>query len=65
MASVQTDQLFFHGSSAKALVWDVTVVDTLGQSYVASTSERIGAAANAAEDRKQSKYGALENQFIV
>ena len=49
----------------KALVWDVTVVDTLAQSYVAATSQLTGSAADAAESRKQRKYAALEHQFIV
>ena len=49
----------------KALVWDVTVVDTLAQSYVAATSQLAGSAADAAETRKQRKYEALEQQFIV
>ena len=49
----------------KALVWDVTVVDTLAQSYVAATSQLAGAAADAAETRKQHKYEALQNRFIV
>ena len=49
----------------KALVWDVTVVDTLAQSYVAATSQLAGSAADAAESRKQRKYAALEHQFIV
>ena len=46
-------------------MWDVTVVDTVAQSYVAATSQQAGAAADAAENRKRSKYRALENQFIV
>ena len=45
----------------KALVWDVTVVDTLAQSYVVATSQLAGAA----ETRKQRKYEALQNRFIV
>ena len=49
----------------KALVWDVTVMDTLAQSYVATTSKQAGAAADAAENRKQRKYHALENRFVV
>ena len=49
----------------KALVWDVTVVDTLAQSYIAATSQLAGAAADAAEDRKRSKYQALDSRFIV
>ena len=43
------------------LVWDVTVVDTLAQSYVAATSQVAGAA----ETRKQRKHEALQNRFIV
>ena len=49
----------------KALVWDVTVVDTLAQSYVAATSQLAGSAADVAEARKQRKDDALEQQFIV
>ena len=49
----------------KPLVWDVTVVDTLAQSYVVATSQHAGAAADAAENRKQRKYHALENRFVV
>ena len=49
----------------KALVWDVTVADTVAQSYVAAMSQPAGAAVDAVENRKQSKYRALENQFIV
>ena len=40
-------------------------IDTVAQSYVAATSQQAGAAADAAENRKRSKYRALENQFIV
>ena len=46
-------------------MWGVTVVDTLAQSYVAATSQQAGAAADAAETRKQRKYEALANRFIV
>ena len=40
-------------------------MDTLAQSYVAATSQLAGSAADAAEARKQRKYEALEQQFIV
>ena len=46
-------------------MWDVTAVDTLAQSYVASTLQLAGAAADAAEARKQRKYETLDNPFIV
>ena len=49
----------------KALVWDVTVVDTLARSCVVATSQQAGAATDAAERRKQCKYEALEDRFIV
>ena len=44
-------------------MWDVTIVDTVAQSYVAATSHQAGAAADAAENCKRSKYRVLENQF--
>ena len=40
-------------------------MDTLAQSHVAATSQLAGSAADAAEARKQRKYQALEQQFIV
>ena len=40
-------------------------MDTLAQSYVAAASQLAGSAADAAEARKQRKYQALEQQFIV
>ena len=43
----------------------MTVVDTLAQTYVASTSHLAGAVVDAAETRKQRKYEALEDRFIV
>ena len=44
----------------KTLVWDVTVVDTLASSYIATTSSKAGGAAEAAESRKH-----LGDRFIV
>ena len=46
-------------------MWGVTIVGTLAQSYVAATSQLAGAAADAAETRKQRKYEAPQNRFIV
>jgi hypothetical protein len=40
----------------QSLVWDVTVVDTLADSYVLKTSEVLGFAAKMACKRKHSKY---------
>ena len=44
----------------RCLAWDVTVVDTLAPSYVADTAQLAGAAAQAAQERKEKKY---ENQL--
>ena len=44
-------------------MWDVTVADTLVQSYVAAISRQAEAAADAAETRKQ--YEALADRLIV
>jgi hypothetical protein len=41
------------------LVWDVTVVDTLADSYVLKTSEASGFAAEMACKRKHSKYSSI------
>jgi hypothetical protein len=41
------------------LVWDVTVVDTLADSYVLKTSEVSGCAAKMACKRKHSKYSSI------
>ena len=45
--------------SGKALIWDVTVVDTLAQSYVIGCSSKSGYAANLAEEKKCRKYAEL------
>jgi hypothetical protein len=41
------------------LIWDVTVVDTLADSYVLKTSEVSGFAAEMACKRKHSKYSSI------
>ncbi|GAU97086.1 hypothetical protein RvY_08441 [Ramazzottius varieornatus] len=48
----------------KALAWDVTVVDTLGQTYLQGSTERVGFAANQAEEKKRSKYVELEGRYL-
>jgi len=40
----------------KPLTWDVTVVSTLADSYLHSTSNSAGSAAETASVRKESKY---------
>ena len=47
----------------KALVWDVTVVDTLAQSYVAATSQLAGAAADAAGSNVSTKLFRTGSSF--
>jgi hypothetical protein len=48
----------------KRLTWDVTVCDTLAPSYLQSTSVNGGAAAEAADIRKQTKYVQISNNHI-
>ena len=38
------------------MTWDVTVTDTLAESYLLATSSTAGAAAEGAADRKELKY---------
>ena len=49
----------------KPLTWDVTVVSTLADSYLHSTSHSAGsAAAETASNRKEIKYSSLPPDFI-
>ena len=41
------------------MTWDVTVTDTLAESYLHATSSTAGAAAEGAADRKELKYQQL------
>ena len=43
----------------KCALWDVTVIDTIAQSYVSQSSQCAGSAAELAATRKSSKYGEL------
>ena len=43
----------------RSATWDVTVTDTMAESYLASTSTVAGGAAEAAADRKEQKYTTL------
>jgi len=45
--------------AGRSLVWDVTVTDTLANSYLLITSRTAGAAAGMAVDRKAAKYTLL------
>jgi hypothetical protein len=45
--------------NGQPLVWDVTIVDTLADSYVLKTSEVSGFAAEMACKRKHSKYSSI------
>lgn len=45
--------------AGKCMTWDVTVTDTLAESYLHATSSSAGAAAEAAADRKELKYQSL------
>ena len=47
----------------KCLIWDVTVADTLCQSYVYQSSKNPGAAAETREIEKTKKYQELANDY--
>ena len=49
--------------SGKCLIWDTTVADTVCQSYVDSCSKSAGAAAEAREGVKSSKYTELAQTY--
>ena len=51
-------------SSGKSAVWDVTVADTLAQSYVSSTAQTPGSAAENAAMKKENKYTALATHHL-
>jgi len=48
----------------KCATWDVTVSDTLSQSYVHETSQTPGAVAEAAAERKTNKYTSLAQSYL-
>ena len=48
----------------KPLTWDVTVVSTLADSYLHSTSHSAGSAAETAPIRKESKYSSLPPEYL-
>jgi hypothetical protein len=48
----------------RCLTWDVTVTDTLAESYLATTSTVAGGAAEGAASRKEQKYQALTGTHI-
>ena len=50
--------------SGKCLIWDVTIVDTMAQSYLQSTSQNACAAAEMAAERKHNKYVDLEHDYM-
>ena len=46
------------------MVWDVTVVSTLAQSYVDRAATGVGAVAEMAAERKAEKYHSLSSDHI-
>ena len=48
----------------KSLIWDVTVANTVCQSYVNQCSTNPGAAADIRENQKISKYQNLANDYF-
>jgi len=50
--------------NGRCVTWDVTVTDTLAQSYLSSTSTTSGGAVETLADRKTSKYWQLAQTYI-
>ncbi|HEY0222586.1 MAG TPA: hypothetical protein VGC17_07345, partial [Lactovum miscens] len=50
-------------SNGKAIIWDVTVGNTLATSYLTSSSKTVGSVAEAAERRKHNHYMNLKNDY--
>src|SRR5688572_12048503 len=50
--------------SGRCLTWDVTVADTVAPSYVPTTSNQAGGAAELAEARKNTKYAQLMQSYL-
>jgi hypothetical protein len=50
--------------SGRAAAWDVTVVDTVANSYLPRSSRCAGAAAEFAAERKTAKYSSLPSEFV-
>ena len=48
----------------KPLTWDVTVVSTLADSYLHSTSHSVGSTVETASIRKESKYSSLPPEYL-
>ena len=51
-------------TQGKPLTWDVTVICSSATSYIASTAQTAGSAAELAASRKQDKYSCLANTHI-
>ena len=49
--------------SGHCLTWDIIVADTVAPSYLATTSVRMGGAAELAEARKEAKYMQLMQSY--
>jgi hypothetical protein len=50
--------------SGKCAIWDVTIVNTVAQSYLLSTSANAGSAAMSAETRKELKYASISQSHL-
>jgi len=50
--------------TGRSATWDVTVIDTLAQSYLEQSATRAGSAAEVAATRKSAKYTTLANSYL-
>ena len=52
--------------AGKCALWDITVIDTIAQSYMSQSSQSAGSAAELTATKKSSKYGEFStSHFIV
>ena len=50
--------------SGKSIVWDVTVINTMAESYIATSSRSTAGAAEIADRRKTDKYSSLSSFYM-
>ena len=63
-AKGQTDNIETLTRRQKTLTWDITVMSILANSYLSSSAQSAGAAADLAASRKEAKYTSLTNSYI-
>ena len=55
---------FFSWKSGKALLWDVTIVNSVASSYLSASSSSVGSIAEMAAEKKEVEYADLSQNYI-